>query len=80
MRCPACGHANRPDRRFCAECGAAWVSSALLTRSETDFCGISASKRRRLFRIPTPYFGTAAMLPSGFSMPDAGRSPINKRR
>ncbi len=21
MRCPACGHGNRPDRRYCAECG-----------------------------------------------------------
>ena len=21
VRCPSCGHSNRPDRRFCAECG-----------------------------------------------------------
>src|ERR1043166_33458 len=23
MRCPSCDHDNRPDRRFCGECGAA---------------------------------------------------------
>jgi hypothetical protein len=23
MRCPSCDHDNRPERRFCAECGAA---------------------------------------------------------
>ena len=22
MRCPSCDHDNRPERRFCAECGA----------------------------------------------------------
>src|SRR5215470_3691708 len=21
LRCPSCGHGNRPDRRFCTECG-----------------------------------------------------------
>jgi class 3 adenylate cyclase/tetratricopeptide (TPR) repeat protein len=43
IRCPSCGHGNRPDRRFCAECGGRLgvACSSCGTRNEPDekFCG-----------------------------------------
>lgn len=41
--CPSCGHSNRPDRRFCAECGGRLgaACSSCGTRNEPGqkFCG-----------------------------------------
>ena len=43
MRCPACQHDNRAERRFCAECGAALatICAACGTSNEPGekFCG-----------------------------------------
>src|SRR5262245_9657329 len=43
LRCPSCGHGNRPERRFCARCGGRLgdVCSACGTLNETGerFCG-----------------------------------------
>ena len=43
MRCPACQHDNRPDRRFCTECGARLPASCpscgAATESGEKFCG-----------------------------------------
>src|SRR5438093_5115852 len=43
IRCPSCGHANRPDRRFCAKCGVrlGGVCAACGTQNDPDenFCG-----------------------------------------
>jgi class 3 adenylate cyclase/tetratricopeptide (TPR) repeat protein len=43
MRCPSCNHENRPERRFCAECGATLAAvcgacGAMNERGE-KFCG-----------------------------------------
>ena len=43
VRCPSCGHANRLDRRFCAECGAALAASCAACGAANEpgekFCG-----------------------------------------
>jgi len=43
VRCPSCGYANRVDRRFCAECGAALASSCAACGATNQpgekFCG-----------------------------------------
>jgi class 3 adenylate cyclase/tetratricopeptide (TPR) repeat protein len=43
MRCPACDHENRADRRFCAECGAeltpGCVSCGAANQPGEKFCG-----------------------------------------
>src|SRR5262245_15948615 len=43
VRCPSCGYANRLDRRFCAECGAALASSCAACGATNQpgekFCG-----------------------------------------
>ena len=43
MRCPACQHDNRPDRRFCTECGARLPASCPACGAATEpgekFCG-----------------------------------------
>ena len=43
MRCPSCGHDNRPDGRFCTECGAvlfvACPSCGAPTEAGEKFCG-----------------------------------------
>ena len=43
MRCPACGHANRPDRRFCAACGSRLGELCAACGAQNDpgekFCG-----------------------------------------
>jgi double zinc ribbon protein len=43
ISCLSCGHANRPDRRFCTECGRrlgrACVACGSTTEVEEKFCG-----------------------------------------
>src|SRR5262245_65239628 len=43
ISCPSCGHANRPDRRFCTECGRrlgrACAACGTTTEAEEKFCG-----------------------------------------
>ena len=43
ISCPSCGHANRPDRRFCTECGRrlgrACAACGTPTEAEEKFCG-----------------------------------------
>jgi predicted nucleic acid-binding Zn ribbon protein len=42
ISCPSCGHANRPDRRFCTECGRrrrACAACGTATETEEKFCG-----------------------------------------
>jgi hypothetical protein len=43
ISCPSCGHANRPDRRFCTKCGRrlgrACASCGTLIEEEENFCG-----------------------------------------
>lgn len=43
MRCPSCNHDNRPERRFCAECGAAFAavcaSCGAANQPGERFCG-----------------------------------------
>ena len=43
MNCPSCGHENRPDRKFCGQCGAelAVACAACGTQPEPGelFCG-----------------------------------------
>ncbi len=43
MRCPSCNHHNRPERRFCAECGTALASACAACGTANEpgekFCG-----------------------------------------
>jgi class 3 adenylate cyclase len=43
ISCPSCGHNNRPDRRFCTECGRrvgrACAACGMPTEEEQKFCG-----------------------------------------
>jgi class 3 adenylate cyclase len=43
MRCPSCDHDNRPERRFCAECGAALAARCAACGASNEpgekFCG-----------------------------------------
>jgi predicted nucleic acid-binding Zn ribbon protein len=43
ISCPSCGHANRPDRRFCTECGRrlgrACAACGTPIEAEEKFCG-----------------------------------------
>lgn len=43
MHCPSCNHYNRPDRRFCTECGAvlnaACPSCGAPIQADEKFCG-----------------------------------------
>src|SRR6516164_10643151 len=68
LRCPSCGHGNRSDRRYCAECGS-WLGAACRacgTRSEPSekFCGNCGAALREDTAVPRR---TEAPLPA----PDA---------
>jgi predicted nucleic acid-binding Zn ribbon protein len=43
IRCSSCGHGNRPDRRFCTECGSrlgrACTACGTPVEAEEKFCG-----------------------------------------
>src|SRR5262245_63119991 len=43
LRCPSCGHGNRPDRRFCTECGSrlgrTCAACGGAVESSEKFCG-----------------------------------------
>src|SRR5262249_52648978 len=43
LRCPSCGHGNRPDRRFCTECGSrlgrTCAACGRALESSEKFCG-----------------------------------------
>src|SRR5262249_37375266 len=70
VRCPSCGHANRLDRRFCAECGAALAASctACSTANEPGekFCGgCGARLPTGAPGAPTPTPGPDAAVPAG---------------
>jgi class 3 adenylate cyclase/tetratricopeptide (TPR) repeat protein len=43
LRCPSCGHGNRPDRRFCTECGSrlgrTCAACGRAVESSERFCG-----------------------------------------
>jgi predicted amidophosphoribosyltransferase len=43
MRCPSCGHDNRPDRRYCTECGGRLGTACPACGAPADvgekFCG-----------------------------------------
>src|SRR5262249_41228052 len=43
LRCPSCGHGNRPDRRFCTECGSrlgrTCAACGRAVESSEKFCG-----------------------------------------
>ena len=55
MRCPACDHDNRAERRFCVECGAALATPCAVCGASTEpgekFCGGCGAS---LSPAPTP--------------------------
>src|SRR5215831_11709631 len=73
VRCPSCGYANRLDRRFCAECGAALASSCgacgAANQPGEKFCGGCGA------RLPTVASAPGAPTPA----PDAA-IPAGERR
>src|SRR5215831_3780072 len=73
VRCPSCGYANRLDRRFCAECGAALASSCgacgAANQPGEKFCGGCGA------RLPTVASAPGAPTPA----PDAA-VPAGERR
>jgi class 3 adenylate cyclase/predicted ATPase len=62
MRCPSCDHDNRPDRRFCAECGTALAavcaSCGAANQPGEKFCGGCGA------RLPTEAPATAVAPPA----------------
>jgi class 3 adenylate cyclase/predicted ATPase len=65
MRCPSCDHDNRPDRRFCAECGAALAvicaSCGASNQPGEKFCGgCGASLMAGPATVPLSVAATAA--------------------
>jgi class 3 adenylate cyclase len=73
VRCPSCGYANRLDRRFCAECGAALASSCATCGAVNEpgekFCGGCGA------RLPT------VAPPSGAPTPEPEAAvPAGERR
>ncbi|MFN8622985.1 MAG: AAA family ATPase [Chloroflexota bacterium] len=75
ITCAACGHENKPGRRFCAECGAALVTGCPSCGSPYDpgekFCGVCgaslnpgmAATPRPSPAAPAPAFGAPAPAP-----------------
>jgi class 3 adenylate cyclase/tetratricopeptide (TPR) repeat protein len=74
VRCPSCGHANRLDRRFCAECGAALASMCAACGAANEagekFCGGCGA------RLPTVASPTSTPTPE----PDAAVPPGERRQ
>jgi len=75
LRCPSCGYANRLDRRFCAECGAALAASCaacgVANEPGEKFCGGCGA------RLPTVAPATGA--PTPMPQPEAA-VPAGERR
>ena len=63
MRCPSCDHDNRPERRFCAECGVALAARCASCGAANEpgekFCGgcgaaLTAGRATAPPRSPAP--------------------------
>src|SRR5262245_46770751 len=58
LRCPSCGHENRPDRRFCTECGShlgrACEGCGALVEPSEKFCGSCGTALREDAAVPRP--------------------------
>src|SRR5262245_45967278 len=72
MRCPSCDHDNRPNRRFCTECGAtlsvACPSCGAPIEAGEKFCGGCGARLRieaRASAVSTPTGEPEAALPAG---------------
>jgi hypothetical protein len=70
--CPSCGYANRLDRRFCAECGAALASSCaacgVANEPGEKFCGGCGARLPTVAPVsgaPTPTAAPDAAVPAG---------------
>ena len=79
IRCPSCGHANRPDRRFCAKCGARLgdVCAACGTQNDPDenfcsHCGAALSAATALSAAAKPVVRQEP--------PEAEKLPAGERR
>jgi class 3 adenylate cyclase/predicted ATPase len=71
-RCPSCGYANRLDRRFCAECGAALASICAACGAANDrgekFCGGCGARLPAVAPapgVPTPAPAPDPAVPAG---------------
>src|SRR5436189_4188011 len=72
MRCPSCDHDNRPDRRFCTECGAtlsvACSSCGAPAEPSEKFCGGCGARlpsEAPAIAVSTPAREPEAALPAG---------------
>jgi class 3 adenylate cyclase/predicted ATPase len=72
MRCPSCNHDNRPDRRFCTECGAtlsvACPSCTAPIEAGEKFCGGCGRRlpsEASAIDVSTPAPRSEAALPAG---------------
>jgi hypothetical protein len=70
MLCPSCGHENRPDRLYCAECGASLglTSASCGTQNEPGEnlcgrCGVSLTEAAPLARTPA----STSTIPTAFA-------------
>src|SRR5262245_53079429 len=58
MRCPQCGHDNRPDATFCGECGTRFVAGVACERcgranpAGQRFCDGCGATLTHEFRLP----------------------------
>ena len=77
MRCAACGHTNRSDRRFCAKCGARLgeLCAACGTQNDPDenFCGSCGAE---LSPAPAPAHRPAVHE----AVAESGSAPQGERR
>ena len=70
MVCPSCGHDNRADRKFCAECGAALAPACASCGASNEqgerFCGQCGRPLGQTpARTPTP--APSVALPAAFA-------------
>ena len=72
MRCPSCNRDNRPDRRFCTECGAVLSvvcpSCGAPTEAGEKFCGGCGARLQTAapaIAVSTPAREPEAALPAG---------------